>query len=55
MHWIGRRATGDNEHVRYTVPFLILSLYSFGVVPSPRMERAALGRPEDKLNRLLPG
>ena len=23
MHWIGRRATGINEHVRYTVPFLI--------------------------------
>ena len=23
MHWIGRWATGNNEHVRYTVPFLI--------------------------------
>ena len=23
MHWIGRRATGNNEHVWYTVPFLI--------------------------------
>ena len=55
MHWIGRRATGNNEHVWYTVPFLIgLSLY-FGVAPSPRMERATLGRPEDKLSRLLPG
>ena len=59
MDWIGRRATGNNEHVRYTVPFLIgavfLPLLYFGVAPSPRMERAALGRPEDKLSRLLPG
>ena len=23
MHWIGWRATGNNEHVRYSVPFLI--------------------------------
>ena len=23
MYWMGRRATGNNEHVRYTVPFLI--------------------------------
>ena len=23
MHWIGRRDTGNNEHVRYTVLFLI--------------------------------
>ena len=54
MYWIGWRATGNNEHVRYTVPFLIRVLSSFGVAPSPRMERAALGRPEDKLNHLLP-
>ena len=55
MHWIGRRATRNNEHVRYTVPFLIgaVSLH-FGVAPSPPMERAALWRREDKLNRLLP-
>ena len=55
VQWIGRRATGNNEHVRYTVPFLIGVVFTFCVAPSPRMERAALGRPEDKLNRLLPG
>ena len=59
MYWMGRRATGNNEHVRYTVPFPIgavfLPVLYFGVAPSPRMERAALGRPEDKLSRLLPG
>ena len=56
MYWIGLRATGNNEYVRYTVPFLIGSIFLFFcVAPSPHMERAALGRLEDKLNRLLPG
>ena len=59
MYWMGLRATVNNKHVRYTVPFPIvavsLPLLYFGVAPSPRMERAALGRPEDKLRCLLPG
>ena len=23
MYWMGQRATGNNEHVRYTIPFPI--------------------------------
>ena len=59
MYWMGRWATRNNEHVRHTVLFPIgavfLPLLYFGMAPSPHMERAALGRPEDKLCRLLPG
>ena len=27
MHWMGRQATGNNEHVPYTVPFLISAVF----------------------------
>ena len=33
MHWIGRQAIGNNEHVRYTVPFLIRFVFIFWCGP----------------------